>query len=543
MKDIGKRIREQRKKNGITQEAMANVLGVTAQAVSKWENGQNAPDISMIMPICSFLGIGADELLGGRKKRDLNERYFETLSWGGEYSLVIINQALKEMPKDSTWLERKFYAALDSACNEQSEGLRERRLKDAEATLDELTKDHPDNDEYKYMRASLYLQKDMKDEARRIAYEINDGDMIRRDVLLNSCFDGEELIKHRQGQLMRAFVTFHGKLMSYNTHESIELAQTLHNRFIGPHPHHDKKRALLYLEEGNTKGFEKHASLAYDLAKKIDAGLGSEYPSSMTDHLKRNAPIKKAVDSFLDNYNFIDTPLPHSLKCRIVEDNLNYVYLKIYNLNVFLHFLRFAGNQEEHMRDFSTVYDCTHEEYEEDNRYIRRRIKEGHLTDAEMTMIWADRARKLIKEDRMTGFIYELGEHIPVGFCNCGDRDKYTCLGIRRHPKSNIIERLAYTPEQLASVPEGASVFSIVDLRVHQNFRWCGIEKALIERACFLAGHQKYDYIEAYIDTDLLFVTPDEIERRIKEYKNAGFEIVKDLSAGKYTKLVLQKKL
>ena len=542
MKDIGKRIREQRKKKGITQEAMANALGVTSQAVSKWENGQNAPDISMIMPICGFLGIGADELLGGTKNRDLNKKYCESLSWGGEYALVIINQALKETPADIVWLERKFYSALDSARDAEMDGVRERRLKDAEDVLDTLTKADPDNDEYKYMRARLYLQKGLTDEVKRIAYEINDGNMARRDTLLNACFDGEELIKHRQGQLMRAFVTYHGELMHYNTHESIELAQILHNRFIGPHHHHDAMRALLYLEEGNIECFEKHAALAYELAKKKDSEPVSDYPSPMTDRLKRNPPIMKSVESFL--IRFIDAPLSHELKCRIVEDNLKYFYLKIYNLNIFLHFLRFAGNSDEHMRDFSTVYDCTHEEYEEDNRLIRRRIKESHLTDAEMTMIWADRARKLIKEDRMTGFIYELGDNIPVGFCNCGDRDKYTCLGIRRHPRSNKIERLAYTPEQLASVPEGARVFSIVDMRVHQNFRWCGIEKALIEQACYMAQHQKYDYIEAYIDTDLLFVLkPDEIERLIAEYKNAGFEIVKDLSEDKYTKLVLQKKI
>ena len=541
MTDIGKRIKEQRKAKGITQEAMARALGVTSQVVSKWENGQNAPDISMIIPICGFLGIGADELLGGTKSRDLNERFFESLIWGGEYALVIINQALRETPTDTVWLERKFYAALDSARDAKTEGMRDRRLKDAEVTLDELTKDRPDEDEYKYMKAQLYLQTGMRDEARRIAYEINDGDMIRRDTLLNDCFDGEELIKHKQGQLMRAFVTYHGELINYNTHESIEQAQTLHNRFIGPNPLHDKKRALLYLKEGDIKKFEKHAALAYTLAKKIDSEPITAYPSPMTDRLKRNAPIKKEVASFLDD--FIGTPLSHEFKCRIVEDNLNFAPLVIYNLNVFLHFLTFAGNFDEHMRDFSTVYDRTEEEGEEDTRTIRRRIKEGHLTEAEVTMIWADRARKLIKEDRITGFIYELGEHIPVGFCNCGDRDKYTFLGIRRHPDSTHIGHLAYTPEQLASVPEGSKVFSIVDMRIHQNFRWCGIEKALIERACFWAKHHKYDYAEAYIDTDLQFLKPDEIERWIEEYKKADFEIVKDLSEGKFIKLVLQKKI
>ena len=63
-KTIGKRIAENRKRLGLTQDALAEQLGVTAQAVSKWENDQSCPDITMLPKLAEIFGISTDELLG-----------------------------------------------------------------------------------------------------------------------------------------------------------------------------------------------------------------------------------------------------------------------------------------------------------------------------------------------------------------------------------------------------------------------------------------------------------------------------------------------
>jgi transcriptional regulator with XRE-family HTH domain len=60
---IGEVIREYRKKKNITQEEMANRLGVTAPAVNKWENGNSQPDIMLLAPIARLLNITLDTLL------------------------------------------------------------------------------------------------------------------------------------------------------------------------------------------------------------------------------------------------------------------------------------------------------------------------------------------------------------------------------------------------------------------------------------------------------------------------------------------------
>ena len=61
---LGKRIVANRKRLGITQDRLAEQLGVTAQAVSKWENDQSCPDITIVPKLAEIFGITTDALLG-----------------------------------------------------------------------------------------------------------------------------------------------------------------------------------------------------------------------------------------------------------------------------------------------------------------------------------------------------------------------------------------------------------------------------------------------------------------------------------------------
>lgn len=64
MKNIGKTIAECRKKLGFTQEQLGSRLGISSQAVSKWETCDSLPDITLVPKICAVLGITPDELFG-----------------------------------------------------------------------------------------------------------------------------------------------------------------------------------------------------------------------------------------------------------------------------------------------------------------------------------------------------------------------------------------------------------------------------------------------------------------------------------------------
>ena len=66
--DIGVVIKKYRKEAGMTQEEIANRLGVTTPAVNKWENSNSKPDIELLAPIARLLDISLDTLLSFHEK-------------------------------------------------------------------------------------------------------------------------------------------------------------------------------------------------------------------------------------------------------------------------------------------------------------------------------------------------------------------------------------------------------------------------------------------------------------------------------------------
>lgn len=76
--NIGDKIRELRKRDGRKQEDVANALGVTAQAVSRWESNGCYPDMGMLPAIANYFHVSIDSLFGYNNDRDLKiKRYVE----------------------------------------------------------------------------------------------------------------------------------------------------------------------------------------------------------------------------------------------------------------------------------------------------------------------------------------------------------------------------------------------------------------------------------------------------------------------------------
>lgn len=113
MKELGMRIKNLRKKMNITQEDLAERLGVSFQAVSKWETSAAYPDLSMLPVLANFFNVTTDELLGvniSRKKEKIDaiiEEYHH-LSHLGKYKekFDLIMSAQREYPNDDRILEK-----------------------------------------------------------------------------------------------------------------------------------------------------------------------------------------------------------------------------------------------------------------------------------------------------------------------------------------------------------------------------------------------------------------------------------------------------
>ena len=84
---IGNLLRELRKEKELSQEQLAEKFGVSSRSVSRWENGNTMPDISLLIELADFYGIEIRELLSGeRESETMNQDMKETLVMVADYT-------------------------------------------------------------------------------------------------------------------------------------------------------------------------------------------------------------------------------------------------------------------------------------------------------------------------------------------------------------------------------------------------------------------------------------------------------------------------
>ncbi len=123
MQNIGLRIKELRKKSGLTQEKLADYLGVTYKSVSKWECGLTTPDLALIGPLTKILHVSADELLGLTSEDTEREKYDRALQKYYDCEVTQLNYAwaraaLIDFPDDYRYMEWLAYAEYQLALEE-----------------------------------------------------------------------------------------------------------------------------------------------------------------------------------------------------------------------------------------------------------------------------------------------------------------------------------------------------------------------------------------------------------------------------------------
>lgn len=97
-KRIGGFIKELRKAKGITQEQFAEILGVSGRTVSRWETGNNMPDISLLVEIAEFLEVSIPEIINGeRKSEKMNEEVKEVAETLSDYASAEKETMIKDV--------------------------------------------------------------------------------------------------------------------------------------------------------------------------------------------------------------------------------------------------------------------------------------------------------------------------------------------------------------------------------------------------------------------------------------------------------------
>lgn len=132
---IGENIRKFRREKELTQETLAEFLGVTFQSVSKWERGESFPDITMLPAIASFFGVSTDELLGidNSEKEKRIQHYIDEFNdlrtKNSPYVYEQMSRAIKEFPGDFRLIIRYLEMLLMTKSSADS---------DSELILDEV---------------------------------------------------------------------------------------------------------------------------------------------------------------------------------------------------------------------------------------------------------------------------------------------------------------------------------------------------------------------------------------------------------------------
>ena len=304
MNNIGQRIKELRKKNDLTQETLADFLGITYKAVSKWECGMTVPDISLIMPLSRILHVTADELLGGKteeadaRRAELDERCENYWQYDQEEMYQMSEQAVREYPGDYkylAWLARmEYFMAYEDPYKEDpaklySPEMIERSIRHSNMVIEGCT-DSQLREEAIWNAMVCCQYSEQYDEALRYAEMFPERKPITRDKAMEVCLRGEQLTTHQQ---MIAHNALNDFCMSMLELYRLRVQKASHVMAAL-----DTEEAVIkaVFPDGNYLTFHWHLFCVYEARARLEIHEGNydkatEYLCIMLDHGKQYSDL------------------------------------------------------------------------------------------------------------------------------------------------------------------------------------------------------------------------------------------------------------
>lgn len=310
--NIGTMIATLRKQKNLTQEQLANAVGVSTPAVSKWETSSSYPDITLLAPIARALGTNVDTLLNFTPKlSDEQSAAFAaevasiSAEKGGQAALKRLKEILCTYPENPAL---NFYMAsiltrLHMDCEEEREANKQQAKKLLEAVL--KCGETMLFSSAAYLLASLCLMDNELDRAEELLDSITDPSPIAEQMkvtLYEKRGDMQKAKQTVQTSLYQAFQMVEiclGKLMEES--HTPDCASALHiceiHKQIAimmdyPYALSDVLFAEVYLREGNTElAAECVLSLAQTLNRESNAWGNELFSELNIDHKQQNATL------------------------------------------------------------------------------------------------------------------------------------------------------------------------------------------------------------------------------------------------------------
>lgn len=210
---IGEKIKYLRQKNDVTQEKLAEYLSITYQSISKWENNNALPDISLVVPLANFFGVSIDELFDrdtDAQQQEI-EAYLEKtqiLCGKGLISedVALWREAVQKYPKNFQCLSNLASALWITLNSNEFSKLHEENAAEAVAICERILRDCTDNNIRKGAIQTLvytYSQRTLSfaDENKAVEYAKMAGSLYTcSEVLLGNAYFTEEGKKKAKNQ-------------------------------------------------------------------------------------------------------------------------------------------------------------------------------------------------------------------------------------------------------------------------------------------------------------------------------------------------------
>ena len=351
MNQIGQRIKQFRKQNGLTQERLAEYLGVTDKAVSKWECGLTAPDLALIIPLARILHVSADELLGGKKEEtdakrlEYDEHYANDMKYDIRENYRIAQQAVKDYPNDYKYLVFLAHAEMSMAyaseCKEDPEAqfsteMMQRAIKHNELVI-EKCEDVAIREEAIWNIMICYKTMGDHDKALEYANMFPERSRFTKNHALDVCLQGDKLVQHKKWtvyhQLQKLCIAFSRIYYFAEKKEPYVIAAL------------DAEEAILKVifPDGNFHDFHKNLVCAYQIRAEFEILEGNldqamVYLHIMMEHARKIPqgeklclegvfegievvyPVDYRMMYVFNGIDDIEKPIPEQLKSRLKQE-------------------------------------------------------------------------------------------------------------------------------------------------------------------------------------------------------------------------------
>ena len=199
---IGEKIKSLRKKADVTQEKFADYLGITPQAISRWESGTAYPDIELIPAIANFFSVSSDELFGidqAKNQEKINKIYDKIKDYSPkglhDKKIKILREAIQEFPNDYGLLGSLAYAL--SYTNTNKEESRDEAI----AIWERIIADAPgENHRALQALAFEYNSAGNKEKAIETAHKLPDINCTS-SIILSRILEGEDRFKQLKNNI------------------------------------------------------------------------------------------------------------------------------------------------------------------------------------------------------------------------------------------------------------------------------------------------------------------------------------------------------